>query len=89
MAKKTWRDRIVAYLTSIGYERDYSRPQSAKYEKYYNRTRGTWYYVGHHGSIKSSLDNTLSNAVSVTQVIHERVAVYEWQQQQQRQGAQP
>ena len=80
MAKKTWHDRIVAYITTQGFKRDYSTPVSRKYVKYSAVDTGgklTYYHLGSNGAVLVSRKNAVSNAVSITDRVHRRVEQWE------------
>jgi hypothetical protein len=58
----TLQERYTRYLVEHGWQRDHTRPQSTKYQKFSHPHKSGWYWLGKNGAIRFNFDNNSSHS---------------------------
>jgi hypothetical protein len=76
----TLRERYTRYLVEHGWKRDYTKPQSSKYDKFSHYSKAGWYFLGRSGAIRFNFENKSSMSHSMEHP--EKQRMLQWEKEQ-------
>jgi hypothetical protein len=81
--KQTLKERIVNYITSLGFEPYLSR--IARYECYRKVNNDgvgyVYYFLGNSGAVRASRDGNITGAVSISDTVRKKMEAFEERKQ--------